>query len=187
MNTSSFPSSLYNSSQAALANDIQQYNNDNWLYPFYILCLPSLPPTSLQDSIDQSTWQYNYNQPSNDNNIINIAIPTNISCLYIKIQRVGYGSLSLAEVQIYASRLNTFANYQYGSPIHRSSVTYPYQPIFPFSQYCNYKSAGLWTVHIQQDEGYRSVGVDGYQASIGTISDVVLVVTDRLGRHDAFY
>ena len=100
----------------------------------------------------------------------------------------GYGILSLAEIKIYSDKLNTFDSYDRGTPVQTSAVTYPYQASHPFSDaFKNYKIDGRWNIKVVQDDSNDNPDQTSLVYSYGTISDVVLVITDYAGMIIIFF
>eukprot|EP00596_Hydrurales_sp_CCMP1899_P010339 CAMPEP_0119052500 /NCGR_PEP_ID=MMETSP1177-20130426/73777_1 /TAXON_ID=2985 /ORGANISM="Ochromonas sp, Strain CCMP1899" /LENGTH=335 /DNA_ID=CAMNT_0007032087 /DNA_START=59 /DNA_END=1066 /DNA_ORIENTATION=+ len=161
-------------------------DSNEWLTPFYVMLFdeiglvknvngPSAPPLSLQDSLNKAVWFQRFESITL---VERITLPRAYPVSFLKIQREGYGILSLAEVMMYPERLNTFKAYKRGTPVQRAAVTQPYQPAYPFREaFKNKKFDGRWTLTVTQD----GTAGTGNGPSLGTISDYVLVITDYAG------
>ena len=130
-----------------------------------------------------------------------LTVPLTVS--YIKIQREGYGSLSIAEIEVYEEKINTMQSYEYGTAIAASSITNPYQSSMPFNVMFNsLLFDGRWILQIKQEIGNppNATGPEGavsginakktdegFGGSYGTISDVVLIITDMAGLVHTYY
>jgi len=106
---------------------------------------------------------------------------------YLKIQREGYGFLSLAEVQVYEQPLKTLASYNEGSPVYPSYLTNNYQPSDPLDlTFQNVEFDGRWQIQVTQDSTVQR-DVMGWSGSYGTISEAVLIITDLAGVVHSYY
>ena len=93
----------------------------------------------------------------------------------------------MAEIEIFSDRLNTMRTYNEGSPVRTSAITRPYEPINPFRvAFSNFEINGRWSIIIEQIglNGDDDDGSSGNSVSVGTISDVVIIVTDHAGEED---
>jgi len=156
-----------------------------WLTPFWVMLFDAPPPGDLTSSIATAIWSQQYFSVET---MLQIVLPNSIPATYLKIQRVGYGSLSMAEVQVFQEKVNSFAYYSYGSEIQSSPVTRPYQPVTPLDiTYANVQFAGRWLLQITQDSAVAPKHNEGWSGSFGTISDWVLVITDLAGIVHTYY
>ena len=94
----------------------------------------------------------------------------------------------MAEIEIFSDRLNTMRTYNEGSPVRTSAITRPYEAINPFrAAFSNFEINGRWSIIIEQNGSngnYDDDGSSGNSVSVGTISDVVIIVTDHAGEED---
>lgn len=170
--------------------------SNEWLSPFWVMLFADDPSKDLNASISASVWSKRY---TSIDNILNIMLPRSYSVSYIKIQREDVGSLSLAEVEVYPDRINSLSSYTGDSILSSTPLTSPLQPEDSFDRAFNdLFYDGRWVVQIQQfkpseidtsksDEDLwnylKPSQFDGY----GTVSDVVLVVTDMAGLVKAYH
>ena len=162
---------------------------DQYLAPYYVMLFSDAtqpPPTAIGASLNQALWAGYYTTVTGVNQII---LPQNFSVGYIKIQRDGFGVLSLAEVEVFAGKINTVGAYQTGSgPVPPSILTDPYQTPLPLSStFANYPIDGRWTIKVSQDTTSRALNPDGTGGAYGTLGDAVLVVTDWAGYVRTYY
>ena len=93
----------------------------------------------------------------------------------------------MAEIEIFSDRLNTMRTYNEGSPVRTSAITRPYEAINPFrAAFSNFEINGRWSIIIEQNgsNGNYDDSSSGNSVSVGTISDVVIIVTDHAGKED---
>jgi len=159
---------------------------NTWLTPFWLFVFSdaTAPPAGLNDSISASIWHQRY---ENMGDLLNVNLPEAMSATYIKVQREGTGSLSLAEFEVYEERINSMRDYIRGTPIQPSPLTSPYQPIEPFKHtFSNTEIDGRWLVQLTQntDLGRHQRGWFG---ALGSISEAVLIVTDLAGVVHSYY
>jgi hypothetical protein len=110
-----------------------------------------------------------------------------MSVSYVKIQREGYGSLSLAELEVYEEKINELNSYAQGSPVHPSVLSAPYQPTQSFKHTFNQlQFDGRWLVQLTQDASLQR-DVAGWNGAVGTISEAVLIITDLAGVVHSYY
>ena len=158
--------------------------SNEWLTPFWVFLFDSLPPTGINASIEQSIWYQRY---ESIDKLINIVLKKPYNASYVKIQREGYGFLSFAEVQVYEKRLNTLGSYDLGSPVAPSYLTNNYQAEIPLgSAFQNVQFDGRWLIQLTQDFSLQRDPL-GFSGSYGTISEVVLVITDLAGVVHSYY
>jgi hypothetical protein len=199
------------------ASDLELGENE-WLTPFYLMLFENPdnpPPEDLEESKKAAIFVERYTYIDD---LLQVILPVTMNVAYIKIQREGFGSLSLAEVEVYSEKLNTLASYELGSPVVATPITNPYQPAMPFShQFNEFSFDGRWLVQFTQDIGLKPnvtsqlianaalvaghedpLPVDrsgindrqtraGPSGSYGTVSDVVLVITDMAGIVHSYY
>lgn len=159
-------------------------NDDSnpWLTPFYMMlfdytsCSPTTskcktyPPSSLNNSIKESVWFRRYVAIDG---VLIITLPRQFNVTHVKIQREGYGSLSLAELEVFPIRLNPLQDYNLGSPLQSSNPLLPYQPLVPF--YSVFKTNvydGLW---------YLNIAMNATISTQGKIGDIAILITDYAG------
>jgi len=162
---------------------------DQYLAPYYVMLFADPtqpPPNDIGTSLNQALWVGYYTTVTGVNQII---LPQNFTVGYIKVQRSGFGVLSLAEVEVFSGKINTIGAYQTGSgPVPPSVLTDPYQTPMPLSlSFANYPVDGRWTVKISQDTTSRAINADGTGGAYGTVGDAVLVVTDWAGYVRTYY
>ena len=121
--------------------------------------------------------------------IANVALPSPTTASYVRIQRDGYGSIALAEVEVYAEPLNLMSSYKAGNPVAASTVMEPYQPAHTFSHKFNkVPYDGRWMVVFDLPGDYVPPrDHKGYGFSAGTLAEVALVVTDLAGVVHTYY
>jgi hypothetical protein len=121
--------------------------------------------------------------------IANVALPSSTTASYVRIQRDGYGSIALAEVEVYAEPLNLMSSYKAGNPVAASTVMEPYQPAHTFSHKFNHVPYdGRWTVVFDLPGDYVPPrDHKGYGFSAGTLAEVAIVVTDLAGVVHTYY
>jgi hypothetical protein len=162
--------------------------DNQWLTPFWVMIfdLTEPPPSDLEESLKLAVFKQFYTSATD---VCETALPAAVNATYVRVQRYGYGSLSLAEVEVYEEKLNTFSSYRSTSPVAEAPVTRPYQSTMPFMHEFNQLSVdGRWTVHLTQS-GQLAHGNNhfGYGGAYGTISDAVLVITDIVGITHSYY
>ena len=172
-----------------IATESATTSRDNqWLTPFWVMLFDTSepPPSDLEEALTLAKFKEFYESIGE---VCETTLPAAVDATYVRIQRFGYGALSLAEVEVYEESLNTFSSYRSTSPIIEAAVTRPYQPSVPFMhEFNSLPFDGRWTVHITQS-GEPSHGNTkfGYGGAYGTISDAVLVITDIVGITHSYY
>jgi hypothetical protein len=153
---------------------------NEWLTPFYVMLFDTRPPGDLDLSLKQCKFSIFV-----DSIIVmkQITLPSPTSALYLKIQRLGFGTLALAEVQIFEEKYNTMSSYSYGSPVAASSLMNPYQPEEPFSFAFNQQFYdGEWYLQVDQLTDYSPpIDHHGSSEAVGSLSEFVIIVTDMAG------
>ena len=169
----------------AQASDSGNGQNE-WLTPFHVMFFDELPPTDLTAALSAASFSINI---TSIDKVARIDLPSPRSLLYVKVQREGYGSISLAEVEVFGERLNTLTEYNAGSPIASSTPMEPYQAEESFAHaFEHVKFDGRWIVQIEQSADYEPPKTHkGFSFAHGTISDVVIVVTDLAGVMHTYY
>lgn len=172
-------------------------NENKWLTPFWVMLFPpevTSIPSTLAESKKLACWLEKYTAIDTNLNIV-LQHPIRISGL--KIQREDYGALSLAEVEIYSSRINLLQSYRFGSPILTAELNNPLQPTIPFKAlYTNEVYDGRWLIQIIQKNS-SLVNIPAYETAAGSnavpvvpsgsVSEAVVVITDYAGRTKAYY
>ena len=96
---------------------------NSWLLPYWVMLFNetgNLPPVGLEESKEQAVWMKKY---TSIEKLEQISFPDALHNVgYVKIQREGTGSLSLAEVEIYEHKLNTLLWYEGGFPVSPTPV-----------------------------------------------------------------
>lgn len=176
-----------NSRQSALDAGVG-YNQ--WLTPCWVMLFNMtkvLPPSSLDAAKNSSIWFRFFNSTED---LKQIVIPKGLLAGFLKIQLDGYGSLSIAEVEVFSVKLNYLKYYDKGNPVLASTIIDPYQAADPLADSFQFADMrGLWYLRIQQnfqDEGSDPNG-GGWSGAYGTISDYALVITDLSGTVYVFY
>ena len=109
-----------------------------WLTPSWVMLFNEShtpPPLDLQDALAVAMWTYYLEEIDKFAQII---LTNRLSASALRIQFVGYGQLSLAEVEVYTEAANVLSRYGAQSDIEPSSVTRPYQPgMFAFQYSMN--------------------------------------------------
>jgi len=159
-----------------------------WLTPFTVMFFTDRPPEDLAASRAAALLSVDV---TSIDTLAQITLAVPVKASYVKIQRQGFGPLSMAEVEIFAERLNSLSTYSRGSPVSPSTPVTPYQPEQSFAHTFNDLSYdGMWIVQISQASA-SSVGLTksqgGWSGALGTISEAVLVVTDLVGVTHAYY
>lgn len=144
------------------------------------------PPSDLEASRNTSIWIQYFNSSQD---LEQIVFPQAIAVGFLKVQLDIFGSLSLAEVEIYSSKMNSLRYYDRGSPVVSSTITKPYQADQPLDSTFKYVDfTGLWHLQIQQKSDTSSLDVPGgWEGAYGTISDFVIIITDLSGTVFTFY
>lgn len=172
--------------------------SNEWLTPFSVMFFDHTPPTAggLEAAAKEAMLIF---EVLSIGKLAHIALQAPVMTSYIRIQRHGFGSLSLAEVEVFGEKINTLSSYDRGAPIVPSTVVSPYQPEESFSHaFASRSIAGTWLVEVSQlnpvqtgsSEGGpapRAVGVMGYGGAYGSISEAVLIVTDLVGIVHTYY
>jgi hypothetical protein len=103
-----------------------------WLTPSWVMLFNESftpPPEDLQKSLDVAIWTYYLDKIDT---VAQIILTKRLDASALRIQRVGYGSLSLAEVEVFAEGLNVLSRYEAQSDVEPSPLTRPYQAgMFP--------------------------------------------------------
>ena len=173
---------------------------NEWLTPFWLMLFSDTdaqPPVGLEEGLTEAIWKKRY---TNIQDVLQVILTLPLTVSYIKIQREGYGSLSIAEIEVYQEKINTMESYEYGTEIASSSITNPYQSAMPFNvMFNNLLFDGRWILQIKQEVGNpvsnttSTAGIntkktdEGFSGSYGTISDVVLIITDMAGLVHTYY
>lgn len=170
------------------SSTVQLSNNTNeWLTPFWIFIYnasTSTPPINLNDSLAAAVF---FRKIEQIDTLLSIVLPSPTAAKYIKIQRENFGSLSLAEFEVFEERINSLEFYNRGSPVRASDLTHPYQPAQPFQNTFGQMSYdGRWIVQISQDDSV-SRKREGWSGASGSISEVVVIITDLAGIVHSYY
>ena len=162
---------------------------NSWLLPYWVMIFEetgNLPPIGLEESKEKAMWKREFTSIQKLEQIVFAEPLENVG--YVKIQREGVGSLSLAEVEIYEHRLNTLFWYREGFPVAPTPVTKPFQPLDSFhNAFKDVKFDGQWSVQFSTTANHTKGNVRGWEGSVGTVSDWVLVVTDLAGITQTYY
>jgi hypothetical protein len=160
-----------------------------WLTPFYVMLFDESqapPPLDLTES--RNTAIYTELVTGFVGDVQTITLPRPVDAAYVKIQRVGEGSLSMAEVEVYAEPPETLSLYNKGSPINPSPLTRPYQTEVPLGHIFNELVwDGRWVLEIAQAATDSRKSEGGFSGAFGTVSDWVLIVTDMAGVVHTYY
>ncbi|RYG70361.1 hypothetical protein EON64_00370 [archaeon] len=152
-----------------------------WLTPFYLMLFDyascntsaaacSYPPNGLNESIKESVW---FQRCVAIDGVLIVTLPRQFNVTHVKIQREGYGSLSLAELEVFPVRLNPLQGYNLGSPLQSSNPLLPYQPLVPFySVFTTNVYDGLWYLNVQMNRT---------SSGQGKIGDIAILITDYAG------
>eukprot|EP01038_Epipyxis_sp_PR26KG_P005103 gene5103-7113_t len=175
--------------------NINKPGDNEWLTPFWIFIfnISSIDtiPTDLNESIHVSVWSQRVESIDKSLSIV-LTNSLPLDSTHIKIQREGYGSLSIAEFEVYSNRLKLLSEgvYEGGSPIRPSWLLSPYQPNTPFKNSFQYDrfDHDRWMIQVRQDYKTLEQNIqDGNEGAFGTISEVVLIITDMIGVTHSFY
>jgi hypothetical protein len=171
--------------------DVLQYSSgavpgsNKWLVPYWVMLFDKPPPEDLETGLKEAIWYQKYDKMGTFEQVV---LNRDFKVTYLKIQREGYGSLSLAEVEVYQIKLNTMSSFDRGNPVNPSVLTRPYQPEQSFSSsFNNLKFDGRFLLQINQKVLKLSNNIQGYSGNYGTISDVVLIITDMVGVVHTYY
>merc|ERR1711871_1111923 len=104
--------------------------SNEWLTPFYVMLFDNRPTggasnTDLTEALKQASYS---TYIESIDTMTTISLPAPRATSFVRIQRVGYGSLALAEVEVFQERLNLMSSYAAGNPVAASTVMGPYQP-----------------------------------------------------------
>jgi len=169
------------------SSTVSNGSTNEWLTPFWIFIFnasTSNPPVNLNDSLANAVY---FRKVEQIDTLLSIVLPSPIAAKYIKIQRENFGTLSIAEFQVFEERINSLEYYNRGSPVRASDLTHPYQPAQPFQNTFGQMSYdGRWIVQISQDDSV-SRNRDGWSGSSGSISEVVVIITDLAGIVHSYY
>ena len=144
-----------------------------WLTPFWIMLFAadSPPPAALAAGLQQAYFKRKVESISDS---LHVALPEATFAGFLKIQRVGSGSLSLAEVEVFEERVYTLGVYDGPAPVQPSPVTQPYQPEMPLQhRFLHAPVTGNWYLELSQDGSAPDTS--------GSLSDYVILVTDLAG------
>ena len=162
---------------------------NSWLIPFWVMIFledGTKPPIDLNESIAKAVWMDRYDSIDKVKQIVLTKKFENVG--YIKIQREGLGSLALAEVEVFEEKLNSLGWYTEGYPIIAAPVLRPYQPEDSFGNaFDNVKFTSRWSLQITSSPVFTAGNIRGWEGSMGTVSDWVLVVTDLAGVVHSYY
>lgn len=165
--------------------------SNEWLTPFYVMLFDERPSgdadgSDLTEALKQASFTA---YVETIDTMATISLPSVRDTSYVRIQRDGYGSISLAEVEVFDERLNLMGTYAAGSPVAGSTVMEPYQPQEPFSHaFSEVPYDGRWMVVVDQPGDYVPPrDHKGYSYAAGTLAEVVLVVTDLAGVVHTYY
>lgn len=156
-----------------------------WLTPFYVFLFNSTTSTissNISTAKLQASWYKRYT--AIDKTLI-ITLPRPYLVSQIRIQREGTGSLSLTEVAVYSTALRNLDDYQpRTNPVQATELGAMYTPNSPLRPlYSEIPYDGQWVVTISQPS--QSSGSSTGQS--GSLSEVVIVVTDMAGVVTAYY
>ena len=157
------------------------HGTNMWLTPFSVQLFntSTAPPISLTESIEKAVWFCEY---QSIDRVLRISLPERYAATYLRVQKHGFGVLSVAEIKVYSRKLNTIDFYKKGTPVQESAITRPYEPAQPFfDSFQYYATDGRWNIRIEQDGSNDQPDENGLFFSHGSISDVVLVITDHAG------
>ena len=159
-----------------------------WLVPYWLLIFDeshSPPPSDLATGKNVSIYRQYFTRIES---VEQIVLPAKLKASYVKIQRDGYGPLSLAEVEVYSVAIASLNFYSQGSPVKAVPVTSPYQPVAGFGQaFGNLLYSGRWTLEVLQDTKPSVSTVYGWSGAEGTLSEWVLLITDLAGVLTVYY
>merc|ERR1711988_794681 len=126
-----------------------------WLVPFYLMVFDDTqvpPPNNLTEARDTAVF-FKYIDKF-DTEVLTISIPQRVNASYVKLMRVGEGSLSMAEVQVYAEAAESLSQYRRGSPIDPSPLSRPYHTETPLGYTFNdINWDGRWVLIITDQVG----------------------------------
>merc|ERR1711871_1434396 len=162
---------------------------NSWLVPFYVMVFDKnqIPPSN-NLTIARDTAVFFELIETFDTEVLTISLPKQVNASYVKLMRVGEGSLSMAEVQVYAEAAESLSQYRRGSPIDPSPLSRPYHAETPMGYTFNdINWDGRWVLKISQAVKESTKREGGYSGAYGTISDWVLVVTDQVGVVHSYY
>lgn len=179
----------YYAKDTSLDTNVDIDTTNTWLTPYYLMLFTSSPPDSLDESMLQAVWYAKYDTVTmyaSSSIVVTIVLPYDVlNVQYVKIQRdtsstsTGTGILSLAEVEIFSYKINSLPYYDQGLVIQPTALTNPMQGEESFkNQFDEMFYDGKWVLEIKQHSNSTIIkDIDAY----GTISDVVIVITDMIG------
>ncbi|CAM9107382.1 unnamed protein product, partial [Ectocarpus fasciculatus] len=173
----------------AVAVSDEDTTENIWLTPFWVMLFDDsllLPPIDLEQSKSAAIWKKQFFVIEDR---VQFNLEVDMSVRYVKIQRSSAGSLSVAEVEIYAEALDTLEWYSKGSPIIPAPPMRPYQPLDSLQhQMGELRFDGRWVLQIDDlglDPPVKRF--DGSSGGLSSISDWVLIVTDLAGLVHTYY
>jgi hypothetical protein len=180
------------------------------LFPFWVMvfdssCLnPELIAGDFNEVAKKAVWfQEVVARPDDDGGIINLA--PNVAGKVVRVMLKNGKYLSLAEVQVFESRLNSMNQMSSGSPVPEKPLTQPYIAEHALNErFKNVQYGGLWSLSIRDLNKYsNSRGVSGgadtgcaggkcggifeEKNGVGKVNDWILMITDHAGVLHRFY
>jgi hypothetical protein len=173
--------------------DQEAYVNE--LFPFWVMIFNSSVPhpedldpgLGVRGLLKYACW---FQEITSGGRVINLA-PGGVDGQIVRVMLENSKYLSLAEVQVYESELNTLSQYKGGSPIAEKPLTQPYISEGSLdTEFKNNMYGGLWTLQIRDLKKYsnsHSSGVFKESNGYGKIGDWILMITDQVGIVHRFY
>ena len=99
-----------------------------WLIPCWVMLFNETytpPPDSLEAALNVALWKHKLESIDTLSQII---LLEPMGATVLRIQRAGYGQLSLAEVEVYSEAVNVLREYGRTVDVEASPLTRPYQP-----------------------------------------------------------
>eukprot|EP00981_Chlorochromonas_danica_P004818 scaffold967_cov173-Ochromonas_danica.AAC.29 len=181
--TSTSSTNSGNSSSQTAGQDLEIQNP--WLTPAWLMIFDrnTTPPSGLDDSLSACKYKVRF---TTIDQVRTFILPTSMWATHVKIQREDLGALSVAEFEIYQPRLNLLEDYVWGSPVIAEQALLPFQSHTPLtSAFELLPFSGRWLCRLVSSTNV-SLPADGNNL-IGSLSDVVLVLTDYAGVVQTYY
>ena len=161
----------------------------NELFLFWVMIFNSSVPhpedlgTELTawDLIKHACW---YQEITHGGRVINLA-PGGVEGQIVRVMLESDNYLSLAEVEVFESEVQTLSQYKGGSPVMERPITQPYVAEDGLdTAFRDIQFGGIWTLEIRDLVEYsnsRESGVFKESHGFGKIGDWVLTITDQIG------
>lgn len=171
----------------------EEYVNE--LFPFWVMIFNSSVPNpeeldaslGVRGLLKYACW---FQEITSGGRVINLA-PGGVEGQIVRVMLENDNYLSLAEVQVYESELNTMSQYKGSSVIAEKPLIQPYIGEESLdTKFKNVMYGGLWTLEIRDLVKYnndRLSGIFKENNGFGKIGDWILMVTDQVGEVHRYY